>query len=414
MRLILLDIFESRRNFYPLAFSRPLWELRCGILNLAQKLQAACAADTVAGFAPTYMAACQGDSPFAINNLAALDGDDLLLVNARLRPQALADLLKQPSAALATPDGELLFARVDKSQAQTRDRQSIDAFIKDLSPATPAPSPECWNFIWDLVDANAGEIDRDFVAAGRGGQGAKLDSQISLRGNARDVYIAPDATVCPMVMFDTSRGPIYIDSQACVEAFTQIEGPCYIGPHARLLGARCRSGNSIGPHCRIGGEIEASIMQGYSNKYHDGFLGHAYVGQWVNLGALTCNSDLRNDYRGVTVRLDERGPLDTGLMKFGSLIGDHAKTSIGTLLNTGAYVGAFGMMVTDGELAPRFIPSFGTYLRGVIGEGFKREHMFATARTVLQRRNHTWTSAMEAMWNSVYEMTAAHRKLASA
>ena len=125
--------------------------------------------------------------------------------------------------------------------------------------------------------------------------------------------------------------------------------------------------------CRIGGEVEESIIQGYSNKYHDGFLGHAYVGQWVNLGALTTNSDLKNDYSEVTITLDGRTQLTTGSTKVGALIGDHAKTSIGTLLNTGACVGAMTVLVTSGKLLPKFIPSFTWYFNDAIISGAGKE-----------------------------------------
>ena len=95
---------------------------------------------------------------------------------------------------------------------------------------------------------------------------------------------------------DTTGGPVVIDREAVVTAFTRLEGPCYIGPRTQVHGAKIRAGTTLGPDCRIGGEVEASIVQGHSNKYHDGFLGHAYLGEWVNLGAGTQNSDLRNDY----------------------------------------------------------------------------------------------------------------------
>ena len=137
--------------------------------------------------------------------------------------------------------------------------------------------------------------------------------------------------------------------------------------------------------CRLGGEVEGSIIQGYSNKYHDGFLGHAYVGQWVNLGAMTTNSDLKNDYSNVSVVLDGRTPVNTGSTKVGSLIGDHAKTSIGTLLNTGAYVGAMALLVADGRLLPKFIPSFAWYVDGAISEGFGN-WLYKTAHAVMPRR----------------------------
>src|SRR6185295_4718482 len=140
-------------------------------------------------------------------------------------------------------------------------------------------------------------------------------------------------------------GPVTIEEGCEVHPFTRIEGPCYVGPKTILLGAKVREGCSFGPMCRIGGEVEESIVHGYSNKYHDGFLGHAYVGEWVNLGALTTNSDLKNDYSEVKVTLDGRTQLSTGSNKVGALIGDHVKTSIGTLLNTGAYVGAMSVLV---------------------------------------------------------------------
>lgn len=414
MRLILLDIFASRRSFYPLSFSRPLWELRCGIGTLREKLQAACGVNSVAGFVSDYLAdTCRESSSFAINDLSALRGDDLLVVNARVKASALPALMALPKHVMATTeDGELLFAHLSQAAAEADSRSSIQNFVRYLPGLlTRTEPPPCWNYTWELVDANAAEITADFQRLGLGGQCHGVESQVIVRGSPRDVCLAPSAQVSPMAVLDATAGPIFIDHGAMVEPFTHIVGPCYVGPYAKLLGARCRGGNTIGPYCRVGGEIEASILQGYSNKCHDGFLGHSYVGQWVNLGAMTCNSDLRNDYAPVSVKLDERGPISTGLLKFGSVIGDHAKTSIGTLLNTGACVGAFAMLVTNGELAPRYIPSFSTFLRGRLGEGFKREQLYATARTVMGRRECTWTPAAESMWNAVYEMTAPHREL---
>ena len=133
--------------------------------------------------------------------------------------------------------------------------------------------------------------------------------------------------------------------------------------------------------CRVGGEVEESIIQGYSNKYHDGFLGHAYVGEWVNLGALTTNSDLKNDYSNVSMVLDGRTPISTGSTKVGSLIGDHAKTSIGTLLNTGAYVGAMTVIVATGKPLPKFIPSFAWFMEGAVSKGFGKDSSMPRPRS---------------------------------
>ena len=128
--------------------------------------------------------------------------------------------------------------------------------------------------------------------------------------------------------------------------FTRIEGPAYIGRESQLFRAHIREGTSIGPVCRIGGELEASIVHGWCNKYHDGFLGHSYVCPWVNLGALTTNSDLKNDYSPVRVPLAGES-LDTGSTKVGCFIGDHTKTALASLINTGSSIGVMTMELLD-------------------------------------------------------------------
>jgi hypothetical protein len=161
--------------------------------------------------------------------------------------------------------------------------------------------------------------------------------------------------------------------------------------------------------CRVGGEVEESIIHACSNKYHDGFLGHAYVGEWVNLGAGTTNSDLKNDYSTVSVILDGKRSVDTGSTKVGALIGDHAKTSIGTLLNTGAYLGAMTVVAATGKPLPKFIPSFGWFLEGVVTKGFGKRKLYETARMVTDRRGRQWTPADEAMWDRIHDLTAPAR-----
>src|SRR5207247_5249648 len=128
-----------------------------------------------------------------------------------------------------------------------------------------------------------------------------LPETLSVVGSIDGVRADPTAVIEPAVVANTTHGPVVIGPGALITAFTRLEGPCYIGPYTHVLGAKIRAGTTLGPHCRIGGEIEASIVHGFSNKYHDGFLGHAYVGEWVNLGAGTHNSDLRNDYGPVNV-----------------------------------------------------------------------------------------------------------------
>lgn len=413
MRLILLDgLTPARRNFDPLALSRPIWELRCGMTTLADKLIARLAARDVAGFVPEYMAeVVRETTDWPINQPACLQGDDLLLVHARVKADTLNVAAAGPSQVVFAEDGECLVARIAREDADKLPADSLEAFLAAARQTLPAAEPSfaLWNYTWDLILANPEQLVRDFAAAGRSGIEGVVEEPGALRGSRQDVFIARGARLHPLVVIDAEHGPVYIDEGVEGHPFTRIEGPCYIGPHSILLGAKCREGNSIGPMCRVGGEIEESIIQGYSNKYHDGFLGHAYVGQWVNLGALTTNSDLKNDYTTVEISLDGKGTIDTGSTKVGALIGDHAKTSIGTLLNTGAYVGAMALIAATGKPLPKFIPSFAWFLEGVVTKGFGKGKLYETAQTAMGRRKRVWTPAQQAMWDEIFRLTAGPR-----
>jgi UDP-N-acetylglucosamine diphosphorylase/glucosamine-1-phosphate N-acetyltransferase len=319
-----------------------------------------------------------------------------------------------PGRVALDADGEVLVARIgraDLAKLPAEALLSIDALLaaaKRLLPPAGGAAP-AWNYIWELVLANAEQLTEDFRTAGRSGIEGTVEQPGGLRGSPSDIYVAPGAVVHPLVVLDAARGPIYIDQDAEIHPFTRVEGPCYIGRQAVLLGAKCREGNTIGPLCRVGGEVEESILHGSTNKYHDGFLGHAYVGQWVNLGAGTSNSDLRNDYGPVSVILDGRTPIDTGSTKVGAVIGDHTKTCIGTLLNTGTCVGAMAQLATPGVLLPKYIPSFVWFIKGAFTKGLGKRRLYETAGIAMARRGHAWTPADEAMWEEVYRLTAKER-----
>jgi len=413
MRLILLDCpTPARQNFYPLALSRPIWELRCGMTTLGEKLIAKLGARDVAGFVPEYMSdVTRETAAWPINQVSVLQGDDLLLVNARVKADEFDVSPIGPSQAAFDADGNCLFAKIAREDAGKLNAESLETFLAGARQTLPAAAGEValWNYTWDLILANPAQLVKDFAAAGRSGIEGIVEEPTALRGGSKDVFIAAGARLHPMVVIDAEHGPVYIDEGAEIHPFTRIEGPCYIGPKSILLGAKCREGNSIGPMCRLGGEIEESIIQGYSNKYHDGFLGHAYVGEWVNLGALTTNSDLKNDYTTVEVSLDGKKSIDTGSTKVGALIGDHVKTSIGTLLNTGACVGAMALIAATGKPLPKFIPSFAWFLEGVVTKGFGKRKLYETAQTAMGRRKRVWTPAQQAMWDEVFRLTEGPR-----
>ncbi|MGB2822722.1 MAG: putative sugar nucleotidyl transferase [Phycisphaerae bacterium] len=413
MRLILLDCPQPvRSNFYPLSLSRPIWELRCGFRSLGEKLVARLRADDVACFVPEYMAeAYRQKTARPVNDPSVLAGEDLLILDPRLKAESFGVAATGPSEVGLDAEGNVLYARIARGDLPGLPAEDIDGFMAAARAKLPnvSTSLPTWRYIWDLILSNGKEIAADFAAAGRSGIEGTVEQPNAIRGSMADVYVAPGVLVHPMAVIDAEHGPVYIDRDVQVHPFTRIEGPCYVGPKTVLLGAKCREGNSIGPVCRIGGEVEESIIQGYTNKYHDGFIGHAYVGEWVNLGALTTNSDLKNDYSNVSVMLGSRRAIDTGSTKVGSLIGDHVKTSIGTWLNTGSYVGAMALVVATGAPLPKFIPSFAWFLKGVVTKGFGKGQLYETARTAMARRGRQWSEAQQAMWDAVHEMTAPGR-----
>ncbi|HPC94320.1 MAG TPA: putative sugar nucleotidyl transferase [Sedimentisphaerales bacterium] len=414
MRLILFDRgTEFREHFFPLTLSRPLWELRCGISSLGEKLQVKTGIADVAYFLPDYMAATyRTRTKCPVNETTALKGEDLLLVDARVK----ADTFEVPTTGTGevglNEQGEVLYARIPQADARRLSYDDFETFLGAAKSNLPHADRRLatWNYTWDLILANPGQLVADYAAAGKSGIEGTVEQPNAIRGSRKDVYVAPGVTVHPMVVIDAEHGPVYIDEGAEIHPFTRIEGPCYVGKKSILLGAKCREGNSIGPVCRIGGELEESIIQGYSNKYHDGFIGHSYVGEWVNLGALTTNSDLKNDYSTVSVMLDGKHAIDTGSTKVGALIGDHVKTSIGTLFNTGSCIGAMAIIMATGKPLPKTIPSFAWFVEGLVTKGFGRSTLYETAAMAMSRRGRRWTEAEQAMWDAIFEITAPMRK----
>ena len=210
---------------------------------------------------------------------------------------------------------------------------------------------------WDLVTQNGTHLERDFAAAGKAGVSNRHLAKLALVGPVDRLWVHETARIDPYTVFDTTNGPIILGPNVWVQPFTRIEGPCSIGADSQLFRANLRGCVSIGPNCRIGGEVEAAIVHGHSNKYHEGFLGHAYIGEWVNLGAITSNSDLRNDYGEVFVPL-QGDPVPTGQAKVGCFIGDHTRTGMGSMLNTGTAIGVMCNVLPAGILLPKHVPSF--------------------------------------------------------
>jgi UDP-N-acetylglucosamine diphosphorylase/glucosamine-1-phosphate N-acetyltransferase len=405
-------LFEDRvENLDPLTLTRPVFELLCGMTSLGDKQRRAFAASAYGMLVrPALVALCRQRQPdVPVNDAVWLRSGPIVLVNGRWLPSQTA-LPAPPAPCLGVVDEQVAYAVLspDELGRLTLDNvgAQLDAWQREL-PCRPAGGSMI-DHPWDLVERNADAIARDYAELGIAAKPSAV-SPATIVGPPERLWLDPGARVEPMVVADTTHGPVVVDAGALIHAFTRLEGPCYIGPMTQVHGAKIRAGTTLGPQCRIGGEIEATIVQGHSNKYHDGFLGHSYVGEWVNLGAGTHNSDLRNDYGEVTVTVGGL-PVPTGLSKVGCFLGDHTKTGLGTLLNTGASIGAFCNLLPAGRYAPRHVPSFTSCWNGSLREAFTPEQLLATAELAMKRRGVALTEAQRALYVGLHEDTAQERR----
>jgi UDP-N-acetylglucosamine diphosphorylase/glucosamine-1-phosphate N-acetyltransferase len=410
---IRIGVFEDRGvyNLEPLILTRPAFDLLCGTCSLLERqIRAFAAEETGALVRPALAELCRESHPgLAVNDGAWLRAGPTVLVNARWLPpaQAVADL-QSPRVALVGE--EVAYVILPAPGIPQRAAELLDEAQqewKDTLPRTEAGGAMV-RYPWDLVERNPQTLCEDLEWFRTRLQAPSRPPGLSVIGPEEAVVVHPGASVEPFVVADTRAGPVLIDRGAVVHSFSRLEGPCYVGPESWVVGAKLRGG-TLGPKCRVGGEVEASILQGYCNKYHEGFLGHSYLGEWVNLAAGTQVSDLRNDYG--PVRLTVNGErVNSGLTKVGAFFGDHAKTGIGALLNTGTVAGAFAGLLPDAGLLPQLIPSFCTYARGQLQERWDLKELFATAAVMMRRRGRELTETYRDRVFTVFEETANFRR----
>lgn len=430
-------IFEDAKwvNFKPLTWTRPVCLLRTGIFPLWEKVVQACKRAGLQNFevhihTRNYLAPalrhCMKSKGVFINELERLEGKSVLFVNGRL---------------LVTPELARRAGAVEKGVAYTKGDELVAVYLGEVATTTVLPAlqkgepltnsdlqtlldaattrvevPEAivLRYPWQLIDHNAELISAEFPMAteGRESEGKLEQGAIIYGGDSSQVYLGKGALVHPTVVLDVTHGPIYIGDNTIVYPPTRIEGPAYIGKGTWIVGGKIREGSNIGDVCRVGGEVEESIIHGYSNKYHDGFLGHAYVGEWVNLGALTTNSDLKDTYGSVRIEIEGEGKIDAGT-KVGCFIGDQVKTSIGTLIYTGKRIGIFSHIH---GVATDDVPSFTIWAKSIGAQGDAVELLLDSAieihKRVLARRKIEATPEEVELIKTLFELTREERQKA--
>lgn len=409
-----LAFYEDGRaaDFHPLTLTRPVFELVCGHFSVRERLLRRGTVSDWGALVRGYLAeAYRDEHPEArVNDRAWLEAAPTLLVNGRWLPdpEALANLHPDEAGFI---DDVLVFLTLHPDEAVLLAEGGAEEVLPRLARTRrqTAATGKLLSRPWDLIDHNPRQIALDFAARGLGTGPAELPPQVAVLGPSAAVYVDPHAQIEPFVVLDVRNGPVSIDAGAVIQSFSRLEGPCHIGQGTRLYRAQIRGGTTIGPVCRVGGEVDASILHGYANKYHDGFLGHSYVGTWVNLGALTTNSDLKNDYSSVQVPLGGTA-VDTGLLKVGCFIGDYTKTAIGSLFNTGSSIGVMCLVLPGGELLPKHIPSFCSIWHGSLAPGLPLERSLAAARVSMRRRSCNLTPPHERLLRAVYQMSHRERE----
>jgi UDP-N-acetylglucosamine diphosphorylase/glucosamine-1-phosphate N-acetyltransferase len=419
MRLCMVEDFAVAA-LEPLTLTRPAFELWLGGKALGRRLREAvernargpisCGAVVRSHLAQVLR---EREPRLAVNEPGWLSRGPTLVANARWVPPARLDLPPSDGGWVGLCEGRPACVQVADAAAVGLELASVDAWFEEVASSLRHVDlgGEWIHRPWDLVARNAAFLERDLDEQGRDGRPGRAAEGLALVGPADRLFIHESARIDPYTVFDTTAGPIWVGAGAWIQPFTRLEGPCSIGPNTQLFRANIRGGVTIGPNCRIGGEVEAAIVHGHSNKYHEGFLGHSYVGEWVNLGAITSNSDLRNDYGEVHVPL-QGDPIPTGMSKVGCFLGDHTRTGLGSMLNTGTSVGVMCNVLPAGPLLPKHVPSFTAVLHGRVATGFSLEQMFATARTVKGRRGQEFTPAEERLYCDLYEQTRLERERA--
>ena len=390
MNYILFD-GSARNQLLPFTYTRPVADIRVGILTIREKWE------KMLGFTTSTVT-----EDYLIDKFPMIEMEQNIFINASVLPtKHLVSLIKNLS------ENKALFIDDEPLAFFAKEDQEIDFETFDILQYTNDDILRIEN-TWDIFKLNGEAIKRDFKLLTTDRE-SQLIPEMTLAFNKDQIFIEEGA-VLPLCSLNANDGPIYIGKDSEIMEGSMIRGPFALCENATIkMGAKIYGATTIGPHSKIGGEVNNCVIFGYSNKGHDGFLGNSVLGEWCNIGADTNNSNLKNNYAEVRLwDYETEGFAKTGLQFCGLMMGDHSKCGINTMFNTGTVVGVSANIFGSGF--PRnFIPSFSWGgSAGMIT--YKTDKAFEVAKVVMSRRDIAFTEVDVQILEHVFEETSKWRK----
>ncbi|MAB56334.1 MAG: glucose-1-phosphate thymidylyltransferase [Aequorivita sp.] len=390
MNYILFD-GSVRNQLLPFTFTRPVADIRVGILTIREKWE------HLLGFTTTTVT-----EDYLSEKYPFLELEKNILINASFLPsENLANIIK------GLEENQAVFFEEEPIAFFTTEGQEVDFETFDIIQYAHNDVLRI-EHTWDIFSKNGEAIKRDFEMLTRGRKSQPIPEGVWTK-NPQNIFIEEGAKI-EFCTLNASEGPIYIGKDADIMEGALVRGPFALCEHSTLkMGAKIYTNTTVGPHSKVGGEVNNSVIFGYSNKGHDGFLGNSVVGEWCNLGADTNNSNLKNNYAEVRLwDYETEGFARTGLQFCGLMMGDHSKCGINTMFNTGTVVGVSANIFGSGF--PRnFVPSFSWGGSGGFTT-YKTDKAFEVAKVVMGRRNIEFSEMDAKILEHVFEETAKWRK----
>jgi UDP-N-acetylglucosamine diphosphorylase/glucosamine-1-phosphate N-acetyltransferase len=393
MNYILFDD-QNRNDLLPLAFTRPVADIRVGILTIREKWERYLQTKT-STLTEEYLS----------KKFPILVEKDNIFINGSVFPEPglvkeIVDL--KPGNALLK-DKMVVAARTDKLIHPDEEAFDENSIVQFEAPVHQV------RHNWEIFSMNGQALKDDFSLLTNGRSTASLSKTNRIIGDPEMIFLE-DGAVAEHAYLNTTGGPIYIGKDATVMEGAKVRGPFALCHDATLkMDAKVYEDTTIGPHCKVGGEVQNTVFFGYANKAHDGYLGNAVIGEWCNLGADTNNSNLKNTYDIVKLwSYTERKFVTTGLQFCGLIMGDHSKSGINTMFNTGTVVGVSCNLYGAG-FQRNFIPSF-SWGSPVALKEYDLNKAFEVASAVMKRRGLEFDSTEKDIFRKVLERSIGERR----